>query len=257
MKKIAGIALLLLTILVGTAFGAGMAPEVVLDPFDTTQTNRVVKFVVDAAGDQSWARIPLLPFDPTDHASVKVSFDVYRVRAATDWMAEWFNWSWGNDGLLPFYGGQYQPDLTSAAITYPFVGAGYTTGTTPTVFDQYVNVTLIWDIVNGYISSSYAGGQVDINQPLTSQGTLWRDFMFSLDHLSGVSEGDTVYLDNFLIEGSDIYNSFGFDNFALGGLAGQNGWIAGNDVGAVPEPGSLLLLCSGVLGLAFWRRRAK
>ena len=76
-----------------------------------------------------------------------------------------------------------------------------------------------------------------------------------LDHLSNLSEGDILYIDNFVITGSDIYNSEGFEKFNLGSLNGQGGWLAGNETTSVPEPFTPLLLGASLFGLAWMRRQ--
>lgn len=235
--------------LAGQALADGIAPRVVIDPYDPLGLNRVVKLEVVAAGDQSWMYIPFAtPVTPGTHPVVTVSFDVYRIRDAgglNDQTAEWLAWLWDGD-VVPYYGGQQQQPY--GARTYPFVGAGYATGDAPTVFDRYTRLQLSWDFPNKWISSSYDGTWVDINQPLPYVGTALNGFYIALFHTSGMVEGDVAYFDNLVITGSDIYNANGFESFALGPLDGQGGWQGGTEV-PVPEPGTITLVAIGLAGL--------
>ncbi len=68
---------------------------------------------------------------------------------------------------------------------------------------------------------------------------------------------DVVWIDNFRIFGSDIYNSNGFEDFDIGSLNDQDGWVAASGNGVVPEPGTAMLFGLGIIGLAGISRRKR
>ncbi|NLN38474.1 MAG: PEP-CTERM sorting domain-containing protein [Smithella sp.] len=67
----------------------------------------------------------------------------------------------------------------------------------------------------------------------------------------------TVYLNNFVITGSDIYNSNGFQDFNIGNLSVQEGGLAGNESSSVPEPATSMLLGPGLPGVISLRKKIK
>ena len=68
---------------------------------------------------------------------------------------------------------------------------------------------------------------------------------------------DVVWIDNFVISGSDIYNAQGFDQFTEGLVNGQDGWRAGTERRdpRCPSPRPPCLLGLGLAGLARAGRR--
>lgn len=259
--------------IVNNVLAAGIAPQVVLDPYDTSGNNQVVKLQVTTSGDQSWMYIPasLLPGvnDHAAHPTVTVSFDIAR---PYDAQSEYLTWGWVDlyadslDDIVPAYGGQIQWNLSSERLTMPVYAAdangNYTYNYAATVFAQvpgqeYARLELTWDFANGKIITKYDGSIIDNNADMVNPGSGLHGFMIQLSHISGYAEDDYAYIDNFSVTGSDIYNSIGFEDFNPGNLNDQGGWIGGNENTSVPEPATLLLLGLGLLGIIPVRKKMK
>ncbi|GBC96444.1 hypothetical protein HRbin16_02248 [bacterium HR16] len=185
------------------------APEPVLG-------QRAVRLEVgDSQGDQSlmFRAIP----DPlaAGWKVVIVTFDIYR---AGPRQVQNLWWYWIDNGD-PTYGIQW--DLSQQ--THPF---GWAPGasSTPTVFDRYVTLKMVWDFNQMKAYSWYNGVLVDNGIPITGITTLtgW-GILLSHDAASGTG-ADVVWIDNFAIH-------------------------------VVPEPASVVALAGGVLALLGIKRR--
>lgn len=146
---------------------------------------------------------------------VIVTFDIYRIGPHQKQNLWWY---WFDNGE-PTYGIQW--DLSNA--THPF-GWNPGAGSTPTVFDQFVTLKMMWDLNQMKAYSWYNGVMVDNGIPITNISTLtgW-GIVLAHDAASGTG-ADTVWIDNFAIH-------------------------------VVPEPASVVALAGGVLALMGVRRR--
>ncbi|MGQ9540408.1 MAG: PEP-CTERM sorting domain-containing protein [Armatimonadota bacterium] len=146
---------------------------------------------------------------------VIVTFDIYRIGPQQKQNLWWY---WFDNGE-PTYGIQW--DLSNA--THPF-GWNPGAGSTPTVFDQYVTLKMVWDFNQMKAYSWYNGVLVDNGIPITNISTLtgW-GILLSHDAATGTG-ADVVWIDNFAIH-------------------------------VVPEPASIVALAGGVLALAGLKRR--
>lgn len=244
-----------------SAFSAGFAPEVVVDPFDPF--NKVVKLEVGSVvGDGSWMWLPLTtPIDTSVHKVVTVSFDIYtdsigeNQQLAWGWVDQNDQWSYNTQSFKEGSGLQerYGPDNV-----YPFLWNEYADYHANTVFGDYATLEIQWDFENRKASAWYDGSAVLLNgafhgdTPLID--TLY-GYDISLNNTYG-PDGDIIYIDNFMITGSEIYDSLGFQNFALGSLNGQDGWIATSGDGQpVPLPATMVLFGFGLAVLAGIRKK--
>ncbi len=214
------------------AHAAGVMPAIATDP----QGDKAIRLEVGTVlGDMSWIWLPFeSALDTGQHPVVTVSFDVYRYdyagsSSATNWNHNLF-WAWTdeNDEALvpttepgfpkpssPTWGAQWDV----SAETYPFGWyAPYDALTAGTAFGRYANVTLIWDFAGGKASASYDGKAVATDVPIdVPLGGLLMGWDITLHHGADTGYGpDVVWIDNFVISGSDIYNAQGFDQFTEG-----------------------------------------
>jgi hypothetical protein len=252
----------------------------------------VIQLGVNGIGDASWMwRDFGDPIDTTAaHPIITVSFDMflaagYSQRMFYGFVDETDNLiTTDNDYLYgsndPYYG-VVEQDKT-LPLGWSDADPGYININSPidyqvnTIIGDWVNVTLQWEFnkeistypYTGYVSAWYdtdsSGNPVAVvlNLPIDAvenkrAETLngWDFTLFGIDAL-GL---DTVLIDNLVITGSDIYNSLGFENFELGLLSGQDGWLAGTErgVSVIPEPTTMLLFGAGLLGIAGASRRRK
>lgn len=240
---------------------AGVAPQVAIGP----DGSRAIKLEVgDVVGDGSWMWLPFAtPIDLSVHPVITVSFDIYRDWAVGGHQQLVWGWVTSNDqwvypDLDPSWGIE---EVYGPYFTYPFGFYEYADYHAYTVFDDYATITLQWDFANGLATASYDGGYILINTPFTTSVDTLYGWDISLNNVYDTGDGageDIVWIDNFVITGSDIYNSNGFEGFTLGDLNGQDGWTATSGSGEpVPVPATMLLLGSGMIGLAGVRRRVR
>lgn len=265
------------TICAGTVLASGLEPVIGIGP----DGSRAVKLEVGAdLGAGSWSWMPFsVPIDTALHPVVTVSFDVYTDSSNGHQQLGW-GWADENDrwimraGHEPSFGVQerYGQEWGSRFITFPFGFYKYQGYFSDTILDRYANIKMIWDFQNKKASVSYkdAGQPLDVwvvlDAPFNEDDTFptilqgW-DISLNNTYDTGLGSGpDIIWIDNLSITGSDIYNSFGFENFDLGFLNGQDGWIAGTEKGQtppVPEPATLTLFGIGLLWLTGTCRRRK
>ena len=252
-------------VLVGasTVLAAGVAPRVGVDP----EGDLAVKLEVGTAfGDSSWIWLPFAsPIDVAEHPVVSVSYDIYRYDYGPppEIFTQNLFWSWVDeeDGMIsmtPSWGAQWDLSRT----TFPFGWFAPGANQVPTVFGRYASIDMLWDFENMEAFSWYDGVLVDGAYPITQPAELLYGYDITLLQGSGDGRGpDAVWIDNFVITGSDIYNSDGFEGFNIGGVNGQDGWVAGTEQGTgpepIPEPCTLALLGLGLAGTAVVRRTRK
>ncbi|MER3474789.1 MAG: hypothetical protein C4335_12335 [Armatimonadota bacterium] len=146
---------------------------------------------------------------------VIVSFDIYRIGPQQTQNLWWY---WFDSGE-PTHGIQW--DMSNA--THPF-GWNPGAGSTPTVFDRYVTLKMMWDFTQMKAYSWYNGALVDNGIPITNINSL-TGWGIALAHDAASGTGaDVVWIDNFAIH-------------------------------VVPEPASVVVLAGGVLALAGLKRR--
>lgn len=130
-------------------------------------------------------------------------------------------WYWWDNGE-PTYGLQW--DMNQATLPH---GWNPGAGSAPTVFNSYATLTMEWNFDTMKAYSWYNGALVDDGIPINGITAL-TGWTIYLAHDADTGTGaDCVYIDNFVIT-------------------------------AVPEPGSILALASGLIGLgglAIRRRR--
>jgi hypothetical protein len=99
--------------------------------------------------------------------------------------------------------------------------------------------------------TALGGGMFDVSFPVNGFQYDWA--LFGQQLFSGTLSNPTLTPGNFAI---DQTNSF---LFVRGSMTPYpvGGNVAAKNVAATPEPGSLILLGSGLLGLAGWKRKAR
>ena len=264
MKKHMVMALMVATLpflFTGTALALGVPPEVAIGP----NGSKAVKLEVGATvGDGSWMWMPFAtPINTSAHSIITVSFDIYRdwgvgghQQLAWGWVNESDQWQYFVNGMKPSFGVE---ERYGPYRTYPFGFFEYHEYHANTVFDSYANITLEWNIAEGLATATYDGSTILLNTPIENLPDVLYGWDISLNNAYDTGDGaggDIVWIDNFIVTGSDIYNSYGFENFDLGDLNGQDGWIATKGDGTpIPEPATMLLLGSGLFGLAGFRKK--
>jgi hypothetical protein len=197
--------------------GSGSRPEVVIGPDPELHRQAVRLQIPDVQGSNAGLHISVPDLVAAGYTQITVSFDIYR---QTD---QWNSnlWWWWDDAGTPTYGLQWDA-AGGTNVTLPF---GFESGAnaTPTIKDQWVNVTQTWDLATHTATSSYNGAPMDTSFPITGITTL-TGWAFQLGHDEGDGSGSEVaWIDNFVI------------------------W------GAVPEPSTMVLI--GIGCLAMLRRR--
>ncbi len=196
---------------------SGDQARVVISPEPVIGGQAVRLEVGDAQGDYSLMARPIADPLAAGWPIVIVRFDIYRI-GPTQKQNLW--WYWFDSGE-PTYGLQW--DLSNA--THPF---GWNPGatSTPTIFDRFVNLTMVWDFSQNKAYSYYNGVLVDNGIPISGITSLtgW-GIVLSHDAATGTG-ADVVWIDNFSIH-------------------------------VVPEPASIVALAGGVLALAGLRRRQR
>lgn len=193
----------------------GDLPQVVSAPEPVLGQQAVRLEVGDNQGDYSAMEHAIADPLAAGWKIVIVTFDIYRIGPQQKQNLWWY---WFDNGE-PTYGIQW--DLSNA--THPF-GWNPGAGSTPTVFDQYVTLKMVWDFNQMKAYSWYNGVLVDNGIPITNITTL-TGWGIWLAHDAATGTGaDVVWIDNFAIH-------------------------------VVPEPASLVALAGGVLALAGLKRR--
>lgn len=195
--------------------GTGDWPRVVSAPEPVLGQQAVRLEVGDNQGDASVMERPIADPLAAGWKIVIVTFDIYRVGPQQKQNLWWY---WFDNGE-PTYGIQW--DLSNA--THPF-GWNPGAGSTPTLFDQYVTLKMVWDFNQLKAYSWYNGVLVDNGIPINNINTLtgW-GILLAHDAATGTG-ADVAWIDNFAIH-------------------------------VVPEPASLVALAGGVLALAGLKRR--
>ena len=173
--------------------------------------------------------IVIHPTDPGPMKCAKVSFDVWRAPgetniAQTNYANTGFNdlYWWSQDSANN-YGVQWSMD----GNTYPF-GWSLDAASATTVVGEFANVTLVYDFENNLRSSWYNGNKVDENivldeyNALNTLSDIELYYVYSSPLGTAGTYGQVAYIDNLYVE-----------------------W----EPATVPEPGSMLALCAGMLGL--------
>ncbi len=197
----------------GTSGGGGVAPSVVSSPAVGRMSVKLE--VPDVQGASSEMDIEIDPIPASSGAIVTVSYDIYRPALAENMLAQNVWWWWFDAGE-PTYGLQWDQGGGTVCPHGWNPGAG----STPSVYDVFANITMVWDFTQMKAYSSYNGVVVDNGIPITNitQLTGWS---IQMGHDAATGTGGAIaYIDNFSI-----------------------------DVQAVPEPASLLALASGLVGL--------
>lgn len=198
----------------GLATGGATAPTVVTSPDPVIGQKAVALRVGDVQGDSSTMG-HAISLNSVANQVVTVSFDIYRPQPAQDKLAQNLWWWWFDVGE-PTYGLQW--DIGGTLPHGWSTGAG----SASTVYDQYANVTMVWDMPQGKAYSWYNGVLVDDGIAISGITSL-SGWTIQLAHDAADGSGDSVaYIDNFVIS-------------------------------AVPEPASLAMLA--IVTLLLRRRR--
>lgn len=198
---------------VGSAAGGGVAPSVVDSP---AIGQKAVKLEVpDVQGASTQMDIAIAPIAAVSGTKVTVSYDIYRPAPAGGMLAQNLWWWWFDAGE-PTYGLQWDQGGGTVCPHGWNPGAG----STASVYDVFANITMVWDFTEMKAYSSYNGVAVDNGIPISNITSL-TGWSINLGHDAGTGTGASLaYIDNFSI-----------------------------DVRVIPEPGSLLALASGLVGL--------
>ncbi|GMV97603.1 MAG: hypothetical protein AMXMBFR83_19600 [Phycisphaerae bacterium] len=199
----------------GGSLGGGVVPLVVTAPDPVLGQQAVRMEVGDAFEDTSLMDHDVI-LPSVAGQIVTVSFDIYRPAPAGGKLAQNLWWFWWDAGE-PAAGLQWD-----IGETWPF---GETPGAASaiTVFDQYANLTLVWDFQQMKAFSWYNGALVD-NGLLISGITELTGWALLLSHDGEAGTGGSIaFIDNLRIT-------------------------------AVPEPASLVPAAAGALALIRRRR---
>lgn len=234
-------------------------PTVTSEPtiVDGPEGSRCIEMAVaDVQWDFVWINYEFPGISLTGKSQIVLAFDIYRTYA--EGYAQLLNWSIEN-GIKPEAGAQ-DPNGGADARTYPlsYWDEPYSEQFTPTVFDRFTTLEVIWDLDTETVSTVYDGGYVHLNYPIKEIGDEIYHFGMALNHQGEVGTGGEVaYLDNLLIsiDGEDIF--FDFEDFDLGALNGQQDWWSGASLAVIPEPAGLPLLLGALCGVTLFMRRLK
>lgn len=163
----------------------------------------------------------------------KVSFDIWRepgtvvIDGGTLDKSAVNRLYWWTAAYPSLFGAQWDMDN----LTYPF-GFGLDTASTVTITGRFVNLVLLFDFTNKTKSSWYDGAQVDNGIVLDENDQMkdLRDFEIYYEQSQPFKAGTygyPTYIDNLYVE---------------------------YELASVPEPGSLIALMVGVIGLVGLRR---
>lgn len=247
-----------LTIFIMASNAMATPATIALSPNGTNAVRLEVKGVPDGNGvveEYSWFDRSLgVDLTQSPYTKIEVSFDVYR---SGNWLQNfwWFPTNIAVDALAtgaPIWGAQwdnYGPPNTPQTV--PFLD--WVNGKTDTLLDGFYTVKMVWDLESGKANSWYNGVQVDFDVAINGLS----DFGGWQFQLVGENANDVLWIDNFSVRAYDEWETIyatDFNNFNVGLLNGQDGWESQMPQN-VPEPATLLLLISGLLGVASLRKR--
>jgi choice-of-anchor C domain-containing protein len=150
-------------------------------------------------------------------------------------------WSVGGNSV-DWIGGYWQPAEDNGSIDMSGGGPGSLSTTLSTVAGQSYTLSF-------YIAGNPDGGNV-IKSLQVAVGSLNQVFTFDTTGHSEASMGWVLASASFVAAGSDTLTFTSLDNNAYGAA------LDAVSVSSVPEPGTLMMLGSGILGLAgMWRRK--